>query len=409
MGIQQFLAQIKDNVQLLLRLPWYAINSLLVSTRPRPTWSFKRSVMIQLMQIVVAKSIRFGISDGGTHEKLKLGKGVLGTYVEPVPDLITGKLATWAANANVQSIQIPGYWMHRDGVDLAMGEKPSPGEKVLLYMHGGGYVSFSAHPSSLPSGIPKSILSVGGMHIMRSFSIEYRLAKPDAASNDAENPGPFPAALLDALAGYNYLVNKVGFQSQDVILVGDSAGGNLALALCRYLTECQDSGVWKGKQNALAPPGGMILVSPWADLGDSHSFEGSYVRNAPSDMLTYCFQWDEEYHSVSPKYFVAFKQLQEVPDFYSSCPYVSPASRKIERDSVSFKGWPRALICGGGAEMFCDQIRELKDRMLEDMGEAMVEYVEAPDAVHDYFLLTWHEPERTEFLEIVGNWMSALS
>ena len=45
------------------------------------------------------------------------------------------------------------------------------------------------------------------------------------------------AALIDALAGYNYLVNTVGFHPTRIILEGDSAGGNLALALTRYLLE----------------------------------------------------------------------------------------------------------------------------------------------------------------------------
>ena len=47
---------------------------------------------------------------------------------------------------------------------------------------------------------------------------------------------PFPAALLDALAGYNYLVNEIGYSPSNTILVGDSVGENLALVLTRYLS-----------------------------------------------------------------------------------------------------------------------------------------------------------------------------
>ena len=42
--------------------------------------------------------------------------------------------------------------------------------------------------------------------------------------------------------------------------------------------------------------------------------------------------------------------------------------------------------------MLHDEIRELRDRMARDMGETNVTYVEAPDAVHDYCSLDWHEP-----------------
>ncbi|KLO15117.1 alpha/beta-hydrolase [Schizopora paradoxa] len=399
-SIQHLLVQIRLFTRLILSLPWYTTNSLFASTRARSTWTFKRAVMMQILRNVVGDSVRYGISDGGTHEKLKLGKGFMGTYVEPIPQLIKGKLATWAENANVQPILVPGYWMHRTGVDLAMGEKPAQGEKVLYYMHGGGYVSFSAHPSSLPAGLPKALLSEGGgARIMRSFSIEYRLCKPDYAPKSAPNHGPFPAALLDALAGYNYLVNKVGFNPQDVIFVGDSCGANLALALCRYLVE--------GKLDGLAPPGALILVCPWSDLSDSHALHGSYVANATTDMLTYAFDVSAERQSAAPHNFVVPKQLTLDPDFYLN-PYISPACRKPGCESISFKGWPQALICAGGAEMLCDEIRELKDRMVRDMGETNVRYVEAPDAVHDYCGLPWHEPERSEFLEVTKKWFSAL-
>ena len=46
---------------------------------------------------------------------------------------------------------------------------------------------------------------------------------------------PFPAALLDAISCHHYLLHDMGFQAQDIILGGDSAGGFLAVALARNL------------------------------------------------------------------------------------------------------------------------------------------------------------------------------
>ncbi|KAJ3932925.1 MAG: Alpha/Beta hydrolase protein [Lentinula lateritia] len=113
-----------------------------------------------------------------------------------------------------------------------------PGEKVIYNLHGGGYITFSAHPSDMIAAIARGLLQhVDSVHCV--FSSEYRLSSGEGVR--AQNP--FPAALIDALAGYVYLVNTVKFDPADIILVGDSAGGNLALALTRYLIEHQNSGL----------------------------------------------------------------------------------------------------------------------------------------------------------------------
>lgn len=340
-------------------------------------------------------------SDGGTHKELKLGNGVLGTYIDPVPQFVNGELAKWAANAGVQPLQIPGYWLHRRGTKLAMGEAPSPGNnKVFYFLHGGAYVSLSAHPSSVISTIPKQLMK-RCPGVTRTFSIEYRLCKADGAlSKDAEsNPGPFPAALLDAIAGYIYLVHKVGFKPADIVFIGDSAGGNLTLALTRYLVENHS------KIDGLpAPPGGIVLLSPWCDLSDSHVLPGSsYEMNARSDFVE--LAPNAVRHSIAAKLFISEKQLQEEPNFYLTNPYVSPASLQLD---ASFKGWPRAFVNGGGAEVLIDQIRLLTQRMRRDMGDDNVEYLEAPDAVHDYLSHELCEPERTQLIDAMGSWTSRL-
>jgi acetyl esterase/lipase len=55
----------------------------------------------------------------------------------------------------------------------------------------------------------------------------------------------------------------------DIISAGDSAGGNLAHALTRYLVEHKDA------PDMPAPPSALILLSPWTDLGVSHDYPGS--------------------------------------------------------------------------------------------------------------------------------------
>ena len=67
---------------------------------------------------------------------------------------------------------------------------------------------------------------------------------------------PFPLQILEALSAYRYLVHTMNVPPEKILLVGDSAGGHLVLALQRYLLESRSMQV----------PGGLILLSPWVDL-----------------------------------------------------------------------------------------------------------------------------------------------
>ena len=48
-----------------------------------------------------------------------------------------------------------------------------------------------------------------------------------------------------------------------------------------------------------------------------------------------------------------------------------------------------------------------EQKMVEDLGDENVEYVEAPDGVHDFLVFLWHEPERTATLCQLASWIGA--
>jgi acetyl esterase/lipase len=315
-------------------------------------------------------------------------------WVAPVPQLITGDLDVWAKAANISPIRVPGYWLHKDGSSIAFGAPPMPGEKLVYAMHGGGYCERSAHPSDPTAEIARSLLQhCESVH--RVFSIEYRLSTipPDPPAN------PFPAALFDAIAGYNYLVKTIGFSPDNIVFVGDSAGGNLAHALTRYIVE--HYGI--PGLGLPAVPGALILLSPWVDIGQSHIVPGAVVID----------HLDNEQAIFYANAFLG-PHGKPAADLNR---YVSPASLHPLMQ-VSFKGFPRTFIAVGGAELFLDQIETLKDRMVRDLGvgngvnskegTGKVTYFEVPDGVHDYIPFTWHEPERTQTLIEIGKWMSSL-
>lgn len=68
--------------------------------------------------------------------------------------------------------------------------------------------------------------------------------------------GPFPAALLDAVSGYAYLLS-IGVRPSSIIVGGDSAGGHLTLALTRYLRD---------ELEHKELPKALLLFSPWCNM-----------------------------------------------------------------------------------------------------------------------------------------------
>ncbi|KAF4620285.1 hypothetical protein D9613_000752 [Agrocybe pediades] len=382
-----------------LRFPLWVLLNLLPSWRPRKSWSLTKAVMVNVVRHFFSLGSKTGpFLKIPNHLALATGVNVNGVWIPAANDLVTGKLKTWAQIADVSSIRLPGYWIHRKGVSIKVGAPPQPGEKVVYQLHGGAYVRLSAHPNDptaqIAKGYVKNIDSVN-----RVFSVEYRLAsyKPFQVAF------PFPAQLLDALAGYNYLVNVVGIAPEDIIVSGDSAGGNLAHALVRYLTDYQDSAEVK----LPAPPGALVLLSPWVDLGTTTECipNGSVKTNLRSDYIG-----QESGAGYAKTAFLGPHGL----GFGDTNPYISPASLHPSL-SVDFKKFPRTFIVVGGAEVIYDSVVILKDRMVKDLGEGdgvkpgdgKVRFFVAPDGVHDYLVFTWHEPERTDTYKAINRWLAA--
>jgi len=109
---------------------------------------------------------------------------------------------------------------------------------VALWLHGGWYALGSPRASA---GLAADLARRAGVRVV---SVDYRLAPEH----------PFPAAFDDARIAYEALLAE-GTRPEDVVLVGESAGGGLAAATVASLP---DSG--------LPQPAGVVLFSPWTDL-----------------------------------------------------------------------------------------------------------------------------------------------
>jgi epsilon-lactone hydrolase len=161
--------------------------------------------------------------------------------------------------------------------------------RVMIYLHGGGFVIGSAHTHRALAGkIAKGIEAY-------CLLVDYRKAP--------ENP--FPAALDDALESYRYLLSN-GYKPENIVVVGDSAGGGLAMALQYELRDFQ-----------LPLPRCLVLLSPYLDMTGTGI---SHVKNAKNDRFLDVFEmrrWAEMYadgHDFSdPLISPLFGQLHDLP------------------------------------------------------------------------------------------------
>lgn len=228
--------------------------------------------------------------------------------------------------------------------------------------------------------------------LSRVLSVDYRLS----SGPPLERENPFPTAIIDAAAAYKYLVCEVGFLPQNVTVAGDSAGGNLALALTRYLTE--------SRLPHLPSPGGLVASSPWADISFSRSgADSSHLLNADTDI----FELPCDVCIIGRVPICAY--IGDIdPEETKYNRYLSPASKfvvpsTIDGDTKLFSGFPRSYIMGGGAEVVFDDIVALTERMKDDGMDITTDF--PPNAVHAYSAFSWHEPERTESLVKCATWL----
>lgn len=234
---------------------------------------------------------------------------------------------------------IPAEWLIPKGADP---------DKVILYVHGGGYVAGSCNDHrGFISKFAKNT------HVT-NLVYEYRLA-PEY---------PYPAALDDSLTVYEWLLQS-GYQPNHILIAGESAGGGLTLAILLAI-----------KERNLPLPVAAVAISPWADL--TCSSESYHTKNKVS--LAPLNSW-----LVFSKHYCGGQK--------ADIPFISPLFGDL-------KGLPPMLINAGTD----DELYEDGEKFAIKAKAAGVEVIfrKGEGQVHCYPLLAPMFPEATEAMnEIV--------
>jgi len=238
---------------------------------------------------------------------------------------------------------VPGEWI---------STPEAIGEKVLYYLHGGGYVMCSVNTHR--EMISRLARAAGA----RALAINYRLAP--------ENP--FPAAVADATAAYRWLLST-GVDPARVVIAGDSAGGGLTVVTLLALRDADEP-----------LPAAGICISPWVDmegLGESMNTKAGVDPTVARDGIV---------------------DMGKV--YLGGADPRTPLAAPIYAD---LRGLPPLLIQVGTAEVLLDDSTRLAERAKSAGVDVMLETWE--DMIH-----VWHSfaailPEGQQAIDRIGEFI----
>lgn len=224
----------------------------------------------------------------------------------------------------------------------------APGNKLIFYVHGGGYVSGSCNDHR--TLVSKIALNAGTTCLL----YEYGLAPED----------PFPAALDDSLNVYKAILEK-GYKPENIVIMGESAGGGLCLVILLAL-----------RDKDIPLPKAAVAISPWTDL--SCSSETYQTKNKVS--LAPLNSWN-----VFSHYYVAGNDVKN--------PYISPLFGELS-------GLPPLFINAGNSDELFDDGRKFAEKARQ--AGVDVFFREGEGMIHCYPMMAPFFPEATEAMnEIV--------
>lgn len=227
--------------------------------------------------------------------------------------------------------------------------------QMLVLMHGGG---FALGSSSSHRKLAGHLARACGTY---AFVADFRLAPEH----------PFPAQIEDGVSVYRALLGQ-GLSPEDITPVGDSAGGNLAIAMTLQL-----------RAEGGPAPSQVVTLSPWLDMENSGS---TIETNNDTDFL------------------IAREGLQANIDRYLTGG-TSPTNPLANPLFADFHGFPRLYICAGDIEsLFDDSVR--LERVARKAG-VDVTFSIGRGMQHVYPFLAGRHPRADQEIADIASWYRA--
>jgi acetyl esterase/lipase len=258
-------------------LPFFLAKHLV--SRQHPEWTFRQALLVRIFYSLV-----YHIANVQHGPALPLAPGKekeRWITIKPAKDnMYKGPLRS---NADISPVEIGATWYPAP----LTTDSDKSNIRVILHIHGGAFVTGDGRTADSGPMTKKLLKHATATHIICP---QYRNSTLPASKTS----NPFPAGLQDSLTSYLYLMNDLQISPKDVILSGDSAGGNLVISLLRYLSEY-------GAELDIPNPAACLLWSPWIDPSDTSC---SYVydnANYHTDYLSPAFtKWGSAAYAGLP-------------------------------------------------------------------------------------------------------------
>ena len=241
-----------------------------------------------------------------------------------------------------------------EGISVDIIEpKKEKSSKIVIYLHGGGFVY------DMTAGQYELVNRLAVQAMVTIFVVHYSLA-PEYS---------FPTQLNEIEKIYLWLM-KEGHKPKEIFFAGDSAGGNMAIAIILLL-----------RDKKIPLPQGVISMSPVLDGTYSYS---SFIKNEASDFILS----SQKLHFFRDSYLGG-----ESP----TNPLASPAFADL-------KGLPKIQLFVGDKEMLFDdavifskKLKKAKVKYELHIGESLF---------HGYPLAAWLFPEAKESIKLMAKFIN---
>jgi acetyl esterase len=287
---------------------------------------------IQMLLRLAALEGEFSLVEGRTVEQAR-AENLAGVPVVSGPPLPVARVEDMAIPGPAGQIPARLY--------VALGAPRSP-QPLLVYYHGGGWVigDLETH-----DGLCRFLAEHSGCRVL---SIDYRLAPEH----------PFPAAVEDSVAAFGWAAEnaaELGADPARIAVGGDSAGGNLATAVC---LQTRGDGPQPAMQLLLYPPTDVVGEQPSRETfaegflltrNDMNWFENHYLPDGcPDDDPRVSMMRAPDLSRLPPAYVATagFDPLRDEGEVYASRMREAGVKVALQRHSSLIHGFANlTAIC----------------------------------------------------------------
>lgn len=225
-------------------------------------------------------------------------------------------------------------------------------DRVILYAHGGGFVSGSIYTHR------KMVGHIAKATGCRALLFEYPYAHEQK----------YPAQLNTTVAAYRWLMGE-GINPSHVAVAGDSAGAALIVGLLQ-----------KARDNKLPLPAAVILISGWLDM----------ALSAPS------FETNAQKDPFFTKQIVSWLAANALGDGDPRDPYASPLYADLT-------GFPPFFLQAGADEALVDESRMFANKAKEAGVDVRIDVF--PEMLHSFQMMAGRAPEADDAIRRLGEWV----